>query len=127
MSKYTPLTDHLNSLEEGDWRAKFSEIEEILGFSLPESAYLHRPWWANSDSGHSQTNAWQSAGWQTSNVDLQSKEVTFTSFFEALKNLKPDTHKQEIITQPLTIEQAKAGLATHFNLEIENIEIVIRG
>ena len=52
----------------------YDEIERILGFGLPSSAYNHRPWWANG--GHSQANSWLNAGWEVSSVELR-KSVTF--------------------------------------------------
>ena len=62
-----------------DWRASFAEVEAVLGFRLPDSARLHRPWWANrkSDSGHSHARAWQEAGWQTGDLNLTAETVVF--------------------------------------------------
>ena len=31
----------------------FSEIERVLGFKLPKSAYQHEAWWSNNATGHS--------------------------------------------------------------------------
>jgi len=31
----------------------FDEIEHILDFPLPKSAYEHDAWWRNNDAGHS--------------------------------------------------------------------------
>ena len=51
----------------------------MLGFRLPDSARLHRPWWANSakGNGHSHALAWQAAGWKTERVDLEAETLTF--------------------------------------------------
>ncbi|GAB6390927.1 MAG: hypothetical protein MdMp014T_0300 [Treponematales bacterium] len=53
----------------------FSDIKRILGFPLPPSASVHRPWWAN-DVSHSQAKAWLDAGWQVESVSL-GQSVTF--------------------------------------------------
>ena len=69
----------LPSFAEPRWRASFVEIETILGFSLPDSARIHRPWWANpgAGGGHSHALAWRAAGWKTRLVDLGAEELVF--------------------------------------------------
>ena len=65
--KYQRLYTHLCGLRAEEWRTSFGEIESIIGFELPPSARLHRPWWANQGigNGHSQAVAWSVAGWET--------------------------------------------------------------
>ena len=78
--KYAPLYRHLlSSHREPEWRTTFGEIEAILGFRLPDSARLHRPWWANSKkgSGHSHALAWKAAGWRTREVDIEAETLVF--------------------------------------------------
>ena len=55
----------------------FSEIEDVLGFELPESARLHRPWWSNQIDGHSPAVTWMAAGWETSEVDVHGESLLF--------------------------------------------------
>ncbi|WP_139490159.1 DUF7662 domain-containing protein [Brevibacillus dissolubilis] len=66
MSKYDPMQRYLNS--EVKITLTYSEIENILGFKLPESAYKHREWWANGS--HSHSNMWIGAGWKVDSVEL---------------------------------------------------------
>ncbi len=75
--KYQRLFTHLCRLRADEWRATFGEIETILGFPLPASARLHRPWWANRSvgAGHSQALAWSAAGWETAEVDMNSETL----------------------------------------------------
>ena len=75
--KYGRLYAHLCGLSASEWRASFVEIEGVLGFELPDSARLHRPWWANQSagSGHSQALAWGAAGWETAEVDMESETL----------------------------------------------------
>ena len=75
--KYQRLYTYLCRLRAAEWRASFSEIESVLGFPLPTSARLHRPWWANQrgGGGHSQALAWSAAGWETAEVDMVSETL----------------------------------------------------
>ena len=76
--KYAPLFRHLCALETHRWRTTFADIERLLGFALPNSARVHRPWWANqTNGGHSHAFAWQAAGWRTSGVDLLAESLVF--------------------------------------------------
>ncbi len=84
--KYRNLYTHLCGLPAQEWRTTFSEIESILGFELPASARLHRPWWANqsASSGHSHALAWGVAGWETAEVDMDAETLL----------LRPTRHKE---------------------------------
>ena len=75
--KYQRLYTHLCSLPGQEWRATFGEIEAIIGFKLPASARLHRPWWSNqgSGNGHSQALAWGAAGWKTAEVNMDDETL----------------------------------------------------
>ena len=76
-SKYQRLYTHLCGLATEEWRTSFGEIESIIGFGLPASARLHRPWWSNQTggNGHSQALAWSAAGWETAEVDLNAETL----------------------------------------------------
>lgn len=76
--KYAPLFLHLSGLQTSEWSTSFRKIEDLLGFPLPKSARIYRPWWANDrSSGHSQSIAWSLAGWITSEVDMEAERLTF--------------------------------------------------
>ena len=94
--KYAPLYRHLSTRSGSRWRTSFSEVEEILGFELPASARLYRPWWANQkkDAGHSHALAWQAAGWKTRKVDLEAEALVFTrEDVSPLTNAGPENRK----------------------------------
>jgi hypothetical protein len=55
----------------------FGEIEDILGFKLPSSAYEYEAWWSNNATGHSHARAWLKSGWHTEELDLARRKVTF--------------------------------------------------
>ena len=75
--KYQRLYTHLCSLTTREWQTSFGEIESIIGFELPASARLHRPWWSNQSggNGHSQALAWGAAGWETAEVDMDAEAL----------------------------------------------------
>ncbi len=77
MARYDPLTRHLATRSEARIAMRFDEIEKLLGFPLPRSARLHRPWWANSDFGHVQAKGWLDAGYKSHGVDLAAERLEF--------------------------------------------------
>ncbi len=77
MSKYQVLPQYLDQADRMVQRMSFSEIEGILGFKLPKSAYRHEAWWSNNETGHSHARAWLKSGWRTEAVDLTRRQVTF--------------------------------------------------
>jgi hypothetical protein len=78
MGKYEPLSEFLQHTEADTWHASFSDLEGLLGFSLPPSAYKYPEWWANEkDGGRGQKLSWSAVGWRTANVDIAARKVTF--------------------------------------------------
>ncbi len=77
--KYQRLYTYLCGLPTEEWRTSFSEIERILGFSLPNAARDFRPWWANQKdvSSRAQALAWSAAGWETAEVDMIAETLLF--------------------------------------------------
>jgi hypothetical protein len=79
-SRYAPLYTYLTeqvSDTDAQVELPFSEVEKIIDAKLPQSAYQHRAWWANTPS-HAQANAWVSAGWRVDRVDFEGDTVTLT-------------------------------------------------
>ena len=85
MSKYDALRKHLGASSLTRWRAAFAEVEAVLGFPLPRSAYVYPAWWSNDATGHSHSRAWLDAGWKTEGVDLGAQQVTFRKAEGSLK------------------------------------------
>lgn len=77
MGKYDPLNRYLKSQPGTTVPMSFTEIERIIGFKLPPSAYRHRPWWSNNASNSVITNAWLEAGYRTEQVDMARKKLVF--------------------------------------------------
>jgi CBS domain-containing protein len=55
----------------------FEQIEKIIDHSLPDSARLHRSWWANDSVGHIQSKQWLDVGWRVSQINVLNEQVTF--------------------------------------------------
>ena len=133
MSKYEKLTYYLASIDTEQVTLTFAEIEDIIGFSLPHSAYAYPAWWSNqASSGHSQTLSWQSIGWRTGEVNLSLKKVTFFRVRLSVVRETSSANSQRGVASPphsngLTIAEAKAGLSAHFGVPIESVEITIKG
>ena len=95
MTKYEPLTQFLKSVDTSEIPLTFSEVERILGFPLPQSAFKHRPWWANQKD-HVPADAWMTVGWQVDVVDLAGERVVFrkaghTARRRGRPSMPPDT------------------------------------
>ncbi|MEH7505815.1 hypothetical protein V7152_28325 [Neobacillus drentensis] len=80
--KYERLYQSLNKMDKevSKLTLSFDEIEELLQFKLPTSAYKYSAWWANETEGtHSHSRSWLLSGWKTSDVKLGEK-VTFIKY-----------------------------------------------
>lgn len=76
--KYQPLYDFLKRQTADQVSLTFAELEELLGFPLPNSAYTYSVWWTSS-SGHTQTQSWLRAGFDTVNpgAAVRTRTITF--------------------------------------------------
>jgi hypothetical protein len=57
----------------------FAQIEDLLGFALPDLARLHREWWANGDANNipsAQARSWTQAS-RTATPNLLARTVVF--------------------------------------------------
>jgi hypothetical protein len=58
---------------------RFAEIEDLLGFALPDGARLEQDWWANTDAGgepSTQSRSWVHAS-RTAKANLVAQTVVF--------------------------------------------------
>ena len=76
-SKYVPLQNYLAKSVASNLPLSFEEIERILGFALPKSAYTHQAWWGNNVQSSRHTRAWMDIGWRTSNLNLETMRIEF--------------------------------------------------
>jgi transcriptional regulator with XRE-family HTH domain len=111
MSKYDPLTDYLGRQKMPEIPLRFSEIEAIVGGSLPPSAHTHRAWWSNNPSNNVMTKAWLAAGYRTANVDLRQRTVTFQRACAAPAQTEPgESHSARHMNEFLALRQ-RLGLS----------------
>lgn len=76
-NKYGPLCDYLKRCGKSSVRITFQEIEDIIGESLPVSAYTYQAWWENRKPYVSQARAYIEAGFLVEKVNLVEKWVLF--------------------------------------------------
>jgi len=86
LGKYAQLGNYLRNNKKKVIKMEFSEIVEILGFSLPNSAYTHRAWWANDENHVQAFDGWISSGYHSVDVDLDNHLVSF-------KGVRASSHK----------------------------------
>lgn len=76
--KYDPLKAYLQAIPQSKRSVamSFSQIEDLLGDNLPQSAFKYAAWWANQSYG-SQAPSWLDAGFIVDEVNLQRRQITF--------------------------------------------------
>lgn len=72
--KYYKLKNYLIQSKKSVVMLSFSDIEEIIGFTLPSSAYKYRALWSNSES-HPIALAWLNAGYLSDQVNIGEQTV----------------------------------------------------
>lgn len=69
MSKYDPLYNYLSNMGGKKVTLTIQQIEDILNFKLPVSAYSYPQWWSNSKTkAHPYCRSWLDAGYRTVDV-----------------------------------------------------------
>lgn len=121
--KYEKLTHHLDAQDSHSVPMTFKDIEGVLDFPLPRSAWQYQAWWANQDRGHSL--AWQSAGFVVTALSVEEERLTFLKREHITEHMEePSSARDEFI--PLTIAEAKDRLALTLGIDPSQIEITIR-
>lgn len=77
-SKYQPLQEYLEKSNTAEITLTFTEIEEIIGNTLPDSARTKRQWWGNRNKGALQAISWIKAGYNVTKINLEEKKITFS-------------------------------------------------
>ena len=75
--KYDPLGKYLQN-RKSDWLASFSDIEDIIKNSLPNSARKYPAWWSNDRTSKGRhSRVWLEIGWETQSLNIPSEKVKF--------------------------------------------------
>jgi hypothetical protein len=96
--KYEPLREFLGALPPttNETTLSFDKVAQIIGDTLPPSAFTYREWWANQEGG-SRAPHWRAAGFKVDQVDQTKKIVRFTRL--PLVNEHPSALTlQEVVT-----------------------------
>jgi len=97
LSKYEPIEVFLKGVKEDSVELPFSQMEELVGFKLPDSAYKHRAWWSNGKRGGSKF--WLRVGWLVETV-VQGVSVTFRREIQPPPPRKKTPEKVEVVPAP---------------------------
>ena len=74
--KYNKLTEYLEKCGKTEICLTLQEIQDILGFSLDESAYKYREFWANCTAS-TKAFSWMEAGYEITETNLKEQTLTF--------------------------------------------------
>ena len=113
VGQYQPLYTYLHERLRQRVVLRFSEIEDLLGFKLPEAAILHSAWWRIAETAgvpSVQSNAWALAG-RTATVNLSARCVVFARGTAASGRRNPPMSRENFI-QRLSI-RARAKRTIH--------------
>lgn len=78
-AEYRPLHKYLEERYAENFVLTFAEIEDLLGFQLPDSARVTPEWWATSEGGAPRTpqsRSWTEAS-RTAQANLAAQIVLF--------------------------------------------------
>lgn len=67
--KYIPLSHYFQAATNSSIRLSFSEIEQIMGQTLPNAAYLNKSWWKKSKPPAKHFHAWADSGYRVTEVE----------------------------------------------------------
>jgi hypothetical protein len=78
-TEYRPLHKYLDGRYADTVVLTFTEIEDLLGFTLPQLARVHQEWWANAEADSmpsAQSHSWTQAN-RTARPNLVAQKVVF--------------------------------------------------
>ncbi|ANU23357.1 GNAT family N-acetyltransferase [Planococcus donghaensis] len=67
--KYIPLANYFSATKNPTITLQFTEIEKIMGQSLPNAAYLSYSWWKKTKAPAKHYLAWTAAGYAVTHVE----------------------------------------------------------
>lgn len=129
-SKYTPLTKFLmkkpQTIKSID--CSFAELESVLGFILPSSAYKHAPWWANQTecTNRPQCKAWMQAGFEVTilNQTPNKGSVRFTRVGNSPSFSSKDYNDKDIETPAPNRSEKKVLANTDRSIPANSIILI---
>ena len=119
--KFIALTAYLEKCGKDEIKMSFSEIDRIIGFRLPDSAYAYPAQWSNSES-HSLACGGLNAGYLTRQVNMPEQTVEFVREGMAVSREETNSPKKEIQSKSatLSVEEAIRCIRTYYNETVED-------
>lgn len=119
--KFIALTLYLEKCGKDKIKMSFSEIEEILGFKLSDSAYTYPAQWSNSES-QSFAFGWLNAGYLTQQVNIPEQAVEFVKKEVAVSTEESNLSKKAIQckSETLPVKDAIRFIRTYYNESVED-------
>lgn len=78
MNRFTPLEEFLKKRNEEKVVMTFTQIEQMVGFTLPQKAYWYRKWWGNNSfAPPCRPKPWQNVGFVVADADLINGRIVF--------------------------------------------------
>ena len=118
------LTAYLEKCGKDEIKLSFSDVERILGFQLPDSAYLHQPYWSNSES-HPIASAWLNAGYLSQHVDMKGQTVEFVKKNHQSRQIQGEAEKTAVMSREkcaaLALDEAVRCIRTYFNETVKDL------
>ena len=84
--KFRALEDFFNKSNTTPITLKFSDMENILGFKLCNSAYKHPAYWYQIRKG-TISNCWSNQNYEIQKLDIEKNKVTFRKVINKLSKL----------------------------------------
>ncbi|MBU9671838.1 GNAT family N-acetyltransferase [Planococcus sp. CP5-4] len=120
--KYRSLAMYFSESTNQIITLKFSEIEKIMGYSLPSSAYLNYSWWKKTKAPARHYQAWTAAGYTVKYVQ-PNQYVVFEKKDFVLEN---EGHKDVLIIRPALHGDARFLSELHKGAKMES-EFLVYG
>lgn len=119
--KFIALTLYLEKCGKDKIKMSFSEIEEILGFKLSDSAYTYPAQWSNSES-QSFAFGWLNAGYLTQQVNIPGQAVEFVKEEVAVSAEEYNLSKKAVQckSETLPVKDAIRFIRTYYNESVED-------
>ena len=95
-SKYELFSEFLNKYDGDYLRISFKEIEKIINSKLPNTAYVHDEWWANTYYQPFMKIILKS-GWKQKKIEMFIEFVEFEKVYD-LKMMKKRKTQNNLMT-----------------------------
>lgn len=114
--KYRSLATYFSESTNQTITLQFGEIEKIMGYSLPSSAYLNYSWWKKTKAPARHYQAWTAAGYTVKYVQ-PNHYVVFEKKDTVSEN---ESHKDVLIIRPALHGDARFLSVLHKKSKMES-------